>query len=184
MTNAFFLIGSKTEKNGYSLFRARKAMILGMWNEVAYLKVLFSPNKQSTITMTMANLIINSFQSKIKVNWELTFSKLINKMAQEKGIYASRGCPLMPWAMHIYSHKECFVEAKKKMYSDKSNLQMFNFDDAITGNMIAKVVKEGTWPMRLPRIRPLTMPQSQTRQKKRKKKVISVQQMMSDHPNL
>lgn len=96
MTNAFFLIGSKTEKNGYSLFRARKAMILGMWNEVAYLKVLFSPNKQSTITMTMANLIINSFQSKIKVNWELTFSKLINKMAQEKGIYASRGCPLMP----------------------------------------------------------------------------------------
>lgn len=42
--------------------------------------------------------------------------------------------------MHICFHKECLTKIKSKLYNDKSDLQIFDFNDSMTMNNIAECV--------------------------------------------
>lgn len=120
---AIFLIDKKNEKliekNGYSLSQASDTMTLAMQNVIAYLNVILSPKKSSTILMQVANLIINYFWRNIMVNWGLTFNKLINKLVEEQNLYASWGSTLAPYAMHVYWCEDFLTKAKMELSSDR-----------------------------------------------------------------
>lgn len=60
MIDAYFLIFANTNQDEYILLKTTNEMTLGLWNVIAFLNMLLTPEKPTTIIMGVTNLIIKS----------------------------------------------------------------------------------------------------------------------------
>jgi hypothetical protein len=71
---------------------------------LAFLILIFCPEKPTRITSTWASTILGAFRRKREVDWALLMHELVVKLV--KALPKARGTPLSSYLAHLYHHLE------------------------------------------------------------------------------
>ena len=76
-----------------------------------FLVPIFSPDKPTTITITLAKGIYSALYYKKKINWGFVVQRNVNREASKIG--GTKGCPIAPFLYHLYAKHGCLTDREK-----------------------------------------------------------------------